>query len=89
MPADGKGLLGIGSDDGVKVWLNCKLIRDGDRVYAQLTDQPKFEIYPKCATEFFWKVVDAQVTFVKDARGKVTKAVHHQNGATIEAPKIE
>ena len=26
MPAVGKGLLGIGSDDGVKVWLNGKLI---------------------------------------------------------------
>jgi hypothetical protein len=33
--------------------------------------------------------VDAQVTSVKDATGKVTKAMHHQNGQTIDAPKIQ
>jgi CubicO group peptidase (beta-lactamase class C family) len=63
--------------------------RQGSRVFAQLTGQPRFEIFPKSDTEFFWKVVDAQITFVKDSRGKVIKAVHHQAGQTIEAPKIE
>ncbi len=63
--------------------------RDGDQLYAQLTGQPKFDIYPKSPTDFYWKVVDAQVSFMKDASGKVTKAIHHQNGHTIEAPKIE
>jgi hypothetical protein len=62
---------------------------EGDHLYAQLTGQPKFEIYPKSATEFFWKVVSAQVTFVKDDKGVVTKAIHHQAGRVIEAPKIE
>ena len=52
-------------------------------------DQPKFEIFPKSPAEFFWKVVDAQVTFVKDDKGKVTKAIHHQGGQTLEAPKLE
>jgi CubicO group peptidase (beta-lactamase class C family) len=63
--------------------------REGNRLFAQLTGQPKFEIYPKSPTEFFWKVVDAQVQFVKDDAGKVTKAIHHQGGQTLEAPKIE
>ena len=63
--------------------------REGDKLFAQLTGQPKFEIYPKSATEFFWKVVDAQITFVKDDSGKVIKAVHHQGGRTFDAPKIE
>ena len=62
--------------------------REGDQVYAQLTGQPKFDIYPKSASEFYWKVVDAQVTFVRDFAGRVTKAIHHQNGATIDAPKM-
>jgi D-alanyl-D-alanine-carboxypeptidase/D-alanyl-D-alanine-endopeptidase len=52
--------------------------REGNRLFAQLTGQPKFEIFPKSETEYFGKVVDAQVTFVKDATGKVTKAIHHQ-----------
>jgi hypothetical protein len=36
-----------------------------------------------------WKVVDAQVSFVKDNSGKVTKAVHHQGGHIFDAPKID
>ncbi len=63
--------------------------REGNRLFAQLTSQPKFEIFPKSETEFFWKVVDAQVTFVKDEKGKVTKAIHHQNSQTFDAPKLE
>ena len=62
---------------------------EGDRLFAQLTGQPKFEIFPKSSTEFFWKVVNAQVTFVKDDSGKVIKAIHHQAGQTLEAPKME
>ena len=63
--------------------------RDGDQIYAQLTGQPKFDIFPKSATDYYWKVVNAQVTFIKDASGKVIKAIHHQNGVTIDAPKIQ
>ncbi len=63
--------------------------REGDRLFAQLTGQPRFEIFPKSETEFFWKVVNAQVSFVKDATGKVTKGIHQQGGQTMEVPKIE
>ncbi|HEV8073402.1 MAG TPA: serine hydrolase [Opitutaceae bacterium] len=63
--------------------------REGNRVFAQLGLQPRFEFFPKSETEFFWKVVDAEVTFVKDANGKVVRAIHHQNGRTIYAPRLE
>ena len=63
--------------------------RDGDEVFAQFTGQPKSPIYPKSATEFFWRMVDAQITFVKDASGKVTKAIHQQDGEKTDAKKIE
>jgi hypothetical protein len=63
--------------------------RDGASVFAQLTGQPKFPIHPKSATEFVWRIVDASVTFNKDGNGKVTRATHHQNGTTLEAPKID
>jgi CubicO group peptidase (beta-lactamase class C family) len=62
--------------------------REGDHLFAQLTGQPKFEIFPESETNYFWKVVDAQVTFVKDDSGKVIKAIHHQNGRTFDAPRI-
>jgi CubicO group peptidase (beta-lactamase class C family) len=63
--------------------------REGDRLYAQLTRQPKFEIFPKTESTFFWKVVEAEVTFVKDDKGKVVKAIHKQGGQTIDAPRLE
>jgi CubicO group peptidase (beta-lactamase class C family) len=61
---------------------------ENGHVFAQLGLQPKFEIYPKSPTAFIWKVVDAQVTFVKDASGRVVSATHNQNGRTINAPRL-
>lgn len=62
--------------------------RQGNRLFAQLTGQPTFEIFPKSETEYFWKVVDAQVTFVKNEQGEVTRAIHRQGGQTIDAPRL-
>ena len=61
--------------------------RDGGQLSAQLTGQPKFPIYPRSETEFLWRVVPARVEFTKGADGKVTKATHHQGGATFDAAK--
>ena len=63
--------------------------KEGDRLLAQMTGQPKFEIFPKSETEFFWKIVNAQVTFAKNDKGQVSKIIHHQAGTEIQAPKIE
>jgi CubicO group peptidase (beta-lactamase class C family) len=53
---------------------------DDNRLYAQLTGQPSFRIYPESETEFFYKVVDARITFHTDSAGSVTQLVLHQNG---------
>ena len=66
-----------------------EITRDGDRLYGQLTGQPRFEIFPSSETEFFWKVVNAQITFVRGEDGKVVKAIHRQAGRTIDAPRVE
>jgi hypothetical protein len=63
--------------------------RQGTHLYAQLPGQQRFEIFPKSETNFFWKVVDAQVTFVKNPAGRVIKAIHHQGGVTFSAPRLE
>jgi hypothetical protein len=38
---------------------------------------------------FFLKVVDAQITFVRDAAGTVTQLVLHQNGQDLPGRKIK
>lgn len=62
--------------------------RDAEHLYVQATEQPRVEIFPESDTSFFLKVVDARFTFVKDASGKVTHLILHQNG-DHEAKKIK
>src|SRR5499426_1324445 len=56
------------------------MTRESDRLMTQATGQPKFELFPESETNFFLKVVDAQVTFVKDEKGVVTHLILHQGG---------
>lgn len=53
---------------------------EAGRLFLQVTGQPKFELFAESATQFFLKTVDAQLTFHKDAAGKVTQVVVHQGG---------
>jgi CubicO group peptidase (beta-lactamase class C family) len=68
---------------------NGTVSRDGAQLFAQLTGQPKFPIFPKAEAEFEWRVVAASVIFSKGDDGIVTKAIHSQNGTTFDAPKIK
>ncbi|MRR11391.1 DUF3471 domain-containing protein [bacterium] len=61
--------------------------REGDRLMTQATGQQKFEIFPSSETEFFLKVVDARITFVKGPDGHVDLLVLHQNGRDMPAKR--
>jgi CubicO group peptidase (beta-lactamase class C family) len=62
--------------------------KEGDQLFAQLTGQAKFEIYPQSENVFFWKVVEAQITFKRDESNKIVSAIHKQNGQEFEVKKI-
>lgn len=47
------------------------------------------EIFAESETQFFLKAIDAQITFVKDREGKVTRLILHQGGVDMEAKKIQ
>lgn len=66
-----------------------KVTVEGSHVYAQATGQPRFELFAEKENEFFLKVVDAQVSFVKDESGKVTHLVLHQNGMNQKGTRVE
>jgi CubicO group peptidase (beta-lactamase class C family) len=53
---------------------------ESGQLTAQLTGQDSFPIYAASETEFFYTVVDAQITFEVDENGQVTALVLHQNG---------
>ena len=61
--------------------------REGDHLMSQATGQQKFEIFPSSETEFFYKVVDARITFVKGPDGQVDLLVLHQNGRDMPAKR--
>jgi hypothetical protein len=63
--------------------------RDGSRFLAQLTGQPAFEIFAESDTRYFLKVVDAQLTFERDAQNRTVAVVLHQNGIDQRAPRVE
>jgi CubicO group peptidase (beta-lactamase class C family) len=65
------------------------MTRDGNRLFTQLTGQPKFELFAESDKDFFLKVVDAQLTFETDGRGSATAVVLHQNGIDQRAKRIE
>lgn len=66
-----------------------KFSRAGDQFFVEATGQGKVEIFAETENDFFLKVVDAQVTFVKNDQGQVTQVVLHQNGANQPAKKIK
>ena len=61
--------------------------KEGDRLMARLTGQSFLEIFPESETKFFYKAVDAQITFVKDAQGRISELVLHQSGRDLRAKK--
>jgi CubicO group peptidase (beta-lactamase class C family) len=65
------------------------ITREGDHLMMQATGQGKAEAFPASETNFFFKVVRADITFVKDAAGGVTHLVLNQNGRRMNAKKIK
>ena len=60
-----------------------------DRLFAQLTGQQRFEIFPESERRFFFRVVDAQITFSDPVDGAAPALMLHQNGQNQTAPRIK
>lgn len=58
------------------------------RLFAQPTGQPEAEAFPRSETEFFFKLVDASVSFMRDSTGTVTGMVLRQGGRKLPAKKV-
>jgi CubicO group peptidase (beta-lactamase class C family) len=56
---------------------------------VQLTGQGEAPVFASATDEFFYKVVDAQLSFRRDAAGKVNAVTLHQNGHDVPAPRVE
>jgi CubicO group peptidase (beta-lactamase class C family) len=61
---------------------------EADKLYAQMTGQTRFEIFPMGNDEFYWKVVEARIKFLKNEAGEISGAIHYQGGREIEVKKL-
>jgi CubicO group peptidase (beta-lactamase class C family) len=63
--------------------------REDGQLYVQLTNQPRAVVYPKSNTEFFYKVVDAKITFEIDPQGFANSLTLHEGGRDQRAKRID
>jgi len=59
------------------------------KLMTQATGQDKFEVFAESADNFFLKVVDARIQFVKGEDGKTTSLILKQSGMEIEGQRID
>jgi len=62
--------------------------RDGQRLFVQASGQPKLEVFAEGEGRFFYRAVDAQITFEGGAQGNATALVLHQNGTDRRGSRI-
>lgn len=66
---------------------NIEITTDGDHIYAQITGQNKLEIFPLTKSKFYYKLVDAEITFQRDSDGKVKELIFQQDGISTKLVK--
>ena len=65
-----------------------RLTRSENRLTADIPGQPPADLYPRADTEFFLRVLEADVRFELDDRHNVTGALYRADGQTISLKKI-
>jgi CubicO group peptidase (beta-lactamase class C family) len=63
--------------------------KEGDKLFGQLTGQPKLAVEPVSDTQFTLPEVKANISFEKDSAGKVVGLVLSQGTRTVNAKKIK
>ncbi|HTJ50775.1 MAG TPA: serine hydrolase [Cyclobacteriaceae bacterium] len=64
------------------------ITKENDKLFAQATNQPKFEILPTSEKEFTVQELNAKLLFVKEPDGKVSKLILDMAGEKKEMPRL-
>jgi hypothetical protein len=59
-----------------------------NRLFTQVSGQPRLPLFAESQTKFFFKIVDAEIEFVTDDNGIVTHLLQRVNGQEVKAPRI-
>ncbi len=63
--------------------------KEGAKLMAQATGQPKLELFPESQIKFFVKEAAVQIEFVVERAGKATSLVLYQGGRQLPAKRIK
>ncbi len=66
-----------------------KVTAENGALFVQATGQGKLALFASARDEFFLKEVEARISFTRDAAGKITGLVLHQNGGNLPAKRVE
>ena len=61
---------------------------DGNRLFVQATGQAEYEAFAESETDFFYRVVDAQITFERADTGVTPSLTLHQNGKDLPGKRV-
>lgn len=65
------------------------ITKEGGRLYAQVTGQPRYELYAESASKFFMKAIDDRILFVSNEKGSPEKLVLFRNGQEMPGKRID
>jgi hypothetical protein len=65
------------------------VMRDKNQLVTRLPGQHSVPIYAQSNTDFFAKVVDAEISFIADVNGHATSLVLHQGGGNHPMKRID
>lgn len=69
--------------------MSVTVTREGNRLFGQVANQPKFELLPASETQFFIRGSEMQISFVKAATGEVAEAVVDMGSRTIRGKRVK
>jgi D-alanyl-D-alanine-carboxypeptidase/D-alanyl-D-alanine-endopeptidase len=68
--------------------LVAAVTQEGDQLFVQLTDQPRFEIFAEGPLAFFGAIVDVQFAFAVDASGRAVSVTLRQGPVTLIGKRL-
>lgn len=68
--------------------LIAAVIVEGDRIFLELTKQPRIEIFAEGPRSLFATIVDAQFVFEMDATGRAATMTLHQSGQQLVGKRL-
>lgn len=63
------------------------ITKEGARLYAQATGQPRLELYAESERKFFMKASDDRILFVKNEQGSPEKLILFHNGQEMQGKR--